>query len=460
MPHRTAANSASSCAPRDRAPLPDLRRLSRDELRAYTLEGWRDTEWLFSSIVRESAFYESPDPLRRPLIFYLGHTAAFFVNKLRAAGLVAPGRGVDPELDQLLAVGVDPARASELNDGSLWPTLARVQRYRSEAWERVEEALEHIPLELPITDASPAWALLMAAEHERIHFETSSVLIRQSAVRNLARPEAFQDADTHFERERGGWVSVPRGITQLGKPKSSPTFGWDNEYGALEVDVPGFEVMKDLVTNADYRAFIDAGGYEREELWSTAGWAWRVQHDVKAPRFWRPGETLRYRGMFEERAMPWRWPVEVNAFEANAYARFVRGAEDCAVSLPSEAQWSRMLDLVPSSRQDAAGWSHQLQLRSGSPAPVGYADAGKGRAIHDVRGNVWQWLSDDFYPLPGFKPHRLYEDFSKPYFDPEHAMLRGGSWATTGAGATHEYRLWFRREFYQHAGFRLVRPRR
>ena len=74
-----------------------------------------------------------------------------------------------------------------------------------------------------------------------------------------------------------------------------------------------------------------------------------------------------------------------------------------------------------------------------------------------MRGNVWQWLSDDFHPLPGFRTHRLYEDFSTPYFDRDHTMLRGGAWATTGTGGSIHYRLWFRRHFYQHAGFRLVR---
>jgi formylglycine-generating enzyme required for sulfatase activity len=69
---------------------------------------------------------------------------------------------------------------------------------------------------------------------------------------------------------------------------------------------------------------------------------------------------------------------------------------------------------------------------------------------------VWQWLSDDFQPLPGFRTHRLYEDFSKPWFGEHHKMLLGGSWASTGATASQFYRLWFRPGFLQHAGFRMA----
>jgi formylglycine-generating enzyme required for sulfatase activity len=77
--------------------------------------------------------------------------------------------------------------------------------------------------------------------------------------------------------------------------------------------------------------------------------------------------------------------------------------------------------------------------------------------ICDPVGNVWQWIEDDFNPLPGFSPDPLYMDFSQPYFGSRHKMLLGGSWATTGTAASLDYRLWFRPNFYQHAGFRLIK---
>ena len=88
---------------------------------------------------------------------------------------------------------------------------------------------------------------------------------------------------------------------------------------------------------------------------------------------------------------------------------------------------------------------------------MGSAGGISSSGIRDPYGNVWQWLANDFRPLPGFKTHKLYDDFSAPYFDDQHAMMLGGAWASTGTGASKFYRLWFRRNFYQHAGFRPVR---
>lgn len=96
-----------------------------------------------------------------------------------------------------------------------------------------------------------------------------------------------------------------------------------------------------------------------------------------------------------------------------------------------------------------------LGFKFGSPTPVNFYPPGKN-GLHDVFGNVWCWLSDDFYPLPGFEAHPWYEDFSSPFFDRYHGMLRGGSWASTGTSASKFYRLWFRRHFLQHAGFRVA----
>ena len=81
----------------------------------------------------------------------------------------------------------------------------------------------------------------------------------------------------------------------------------------------------------------------------------------------------------------------------------------------------------------------------------------KGNAPYDIIGNVWEILADDFTPLQNFKEHPFYKDFSIPFFDKEHGMMAGGSWASTGNSASRYYRLWFRRDFVQHAGFRLVK---
>ena len=72
-------------------------------------------------------------------------------------------------------------------------------------------------------------------------------------------------------------------------------------------------------------------------------------------------------------------------------------------------------------------------------------------------GNVWEWSESSFDGKPGFYTHDLYMDFSTPCFDGKHNMMLGGSWASTGNETSVYARYAFRRHFFQHAGFRLVR---
>ena len=245
------------------------------------------------------------------------------------------------------------------------------------------------------------------------------------------------------------------GTVSLGKPPSDPVFGWDNEYGSLTKEVHSFEVCKHLVTNEEYLEFVLSGSYMNREFWSEDGWEWRTRVGSEHPKFWVPeGDTFSYRAMFDEIPMPMDWPAEVNAHEAQAYCKW-KGE---GWRLMSEAEFA----ILTREEQDPlTSGKYNLHFRFGSCTPVGYCQGETDEnSCADLWGNVWDWLSDDFYPLPGFKIHYLYEDFSEIYMDAEHGMLLGGSWATAGAGASRYYRLWFRRYFYQHAGFRLARDGR
>ncbi len=94
-----------------------------------------------------------------------------------------------------------------------------------------------------------------------------------------------------------------------------------------------------------------------------------------------------------------------------------------------------------------------LNLRWGSESPVDLQEDGQ---ICDLFGNAWQWCEDHFNPLPGFRVHRYYDDFSSPCYDGQHQMILGGSFASTGDEATAWARFHFRPHFFQHAGFRLA----
>ena len=159
--------------------------------------------------------------------------------------------------------------------------------------------------------------------------------------------------------------------------------------------------------------------------------------------------------MFDEIAMPFDFPVEVNHHEAIAYCRW-KGNN---TRLMTEAEYHLATygtGLSSSKAEDNSGFN--LNLKFASPSPVGYLDSAKSPSgLYDLRGNVWEWLSDRLTPLNGYQPHYLYENYSAPYFDNKHNMMAGGSWITSGTEAYPYYRNWFRPNFYQHAGFRIAR---
>jgi 5-histidylcysteine sulfoxide synthase len=438
---------------RIKSTVPVKTKTTKTELLAYFENSWELYNCLFSSIKAEDSYYIAPDPLRHPLIFYWGHTAAFYLNKLIMAGLLK--EGINPHYEELFAKGVDPNLPEELKKDFKWPEVSAVNQYRDQVFKIVKQLILEQEEEIDINDQQPLWALLMGIEHDRIHFETSSVLIRQLDEKLLERPEGWEYAPTLGEAAPNEFINLKGGIVKIGKPKESDLYGWDNEYGSRKVEVLPFKASKNLISNQEYLEFFNSGAYNDQKYWTKEGWDWKERVDCKHPKFWVPtANGFKYRAMFDLLEMPLDWPVEVNAHEAWAYCHW-KGE---GYRLMSEAEFNLIAHQALGSKDCVFSDCYNLNMRYGSPSPVGYMEDGQHHfGFNDLFGNVWDWLKDDFYPLKGYETHYLYEDFSEPYFDSEHSMLAGPSWATTGTGASKYYRLWFRRHFYQHAGFRLAK---
>ncbi|NBW96927.1 MAG: SAM-dependent methyltransferase, partial [Planctomycetia bacterium] len=156
----------------------------RAEIRRYFHQTCELYERLFALIRDDESYYERHEPLRHPLIFYFGHPAVFYVNKL-IAGRLIPAR-IDPRLESMLAVGVDEMSWDDLNAAHYdWPSVRAVREYRAEMRQLVDDFIGTMPLEVPIRQDAPAWLILMGIEHERIHLETSSVIMRQMPLAEL-----------------------------------------------------------------------------------------------------------------------------------------------------------------------------------------------------------------------------------------------------------------------------------
>jgi 5-histidylcysteine sulfoxide synthase/putative 4-mercaptohistidine N1-methyltranferase len=428
----------------------------RDEIRRYFQTTWGLYGNLFSVMASDEAYLTQADPLRHPLIFYLGHTAVFFINKLILAKIIS--ERVNPRFESIFAIGVDEMSWDDMDDQNYdWPTVAEVWQYRDQVRAVIEKVIDDLPLTLPVTWDDPFWVILMGTEHERIHLETSSVLMRQLPL-DLVKPHP----DWPLCPESGtapanGMLDVAGGGVVLGKAANHTLFGWDNEYGHLEKEVASFRASRFLVSNGEFREFVAAGGYRTEKWWTPEGWAWRNYRSAEHPQFWVPagqGE-FRLRCFVEEIPMPWDWPVEVNQLEAKAFCNWKTDTSGRRVRLPTEEEWYRLLDVTGIKDQpEWAGTPGNLNLAFyASSCPVGqHVTAGFG----DVVGNVWQWTETPISGLPGFRVHPLYDDFSTPTFDGRHNLIKGGSWISTGNEATRDARYAFRRHFYQHAGFRYI----
>ncbi len=420
----------------------------RAEIKAYFNQTFDLYEKLFEVIGDEKAYFQRADRLRHPLIFYFGHTATFFVNKLRVAKII--NHRVCSKMEAQLAIGVDEMSWDDLDEQNYdWPSVVEVQAYRDKVRTLVNGLIDELALEIPIKWQDPFWIILMGIEHERIHLETSSVLIRQLPVKYLQANDDWEIYDEDNEFVQNKLLQIEDGTVKQGKSQPSQTYGWDNEYGLKITDVAAFKASKYLVSNKEFLEFVEDEGYKIEKWWTKEGWDWLQFKQASFPTFWiKNNDGFNYRAMTQEIAMPWSWPVEVNYLEAKAFCNWLSAKTGKKIRLPTEPEYLRIYD------ENIVGDGANINLEvAASSTPV---DEYKQGDFYDVIGNVWQWTESAIDGLKGFKVHPAYDDFSVPTFDGKHNLIKGGSWISTGNEVLRDARYAFRRHFFQHAGFRYV----
>ncbi|AFI83730.1 5-histidylcysteine sulfoxide synthase [Methylophaga nitratireducenticrescens] len=426
----------------------------RNELAAYFNANFERYESLFDNLKSEEGYYQKSIPLRHPLIFYFGHTATFFVNKLLLAGLLT--QRINPRFESMFAVGVDEMSWDDLNDDHYdWPSVAEVKAYRQQVKKAVNQLIQKAPLQLPINWENPWWAIMMGIEHEQIHLETSSVLIRQQQLQWVQPHSAWPACDTSGSAPENTVLPVDAGQVKLGKSFDDEYYGWDNEYGQHQAEVPAFQAAKYLVSNQEFLAFVEAGGYQQSHYWQQEGLQWREFTQAEYPTFWlKTDQGWQLRLMAEVVPMRWDWPAEVNYHEAKAFCAWKTEQTGETVRLPTEDEWYRLVDVAGIEELDENTTPANIHLdHFASSCPVNHFAQGD---FYDVRGNVWQWTETPIYPFDGSQVHRLYDDFTTPTYDGKHNLIKGGSWISCGNESRLSSRYAFRRHFFQHAGFRYV----
>jgi len=427
----------------------------RKEIRAYFHNTFNIFEKIFDVLKSDEVFYKKSEITRHPMIFYFGHTATFFVNKLINMKIIK--ERINPQFESIFAVGVDEMEWDDLESGHYrWPKVDDVRAYRVKVRELVDELITTLPLTLPIAQDSAMWIILMGIEHERIHIETSLVLHRQMPIEFVKEVEEFNICTHSSSDPKNEMIAIKGGDVVLGKESSHNLYGWDNEYGEYRESVSDFSVSKYLVSNGEFMEFVKEGGYENDEFWDEEGRKFLAISGAKYPPFWIKDESgFKYRTLAKIIDMPLDWPVDVNALEAEAFCRYKSQKDGVKYSLPSEAEYRLIyeyakLEDIPDFHESRANLNFYHYFSS---CPVNEFSF---NGIYDVVGNVWQWSRTPIFGFDGFKVHPAYDDFSTPTFDNRHALILGSSWASSGNLIMKHSRYAFRKHFYQNAGFRYV----
>ncbi|MDN3518967.1 selenoneine synthase SenA [Aquisalimonas lutea] len=262
-----------------------------------------------------------------------------------------------------------------------------------------------------------------------------------------------------------GDVRVPGGAHLLGSDDSVP-FRFDNEKQPHTVEVAPFVIARAPVTNAEFAAFVEDGGYRRAELWSEEGWRWCRERGQEAPLYWRRGEDGWEIRWFD------RWvPLQphhpvcfVSLHEAEAYCRWA------GRRLPTEAEWEVAASRVPAADGNALVPGKRLYPWGDTPPSpslvnmdghrlgcvdvAAFPEGESAMGCRQMLGNVWEWTASLFKPYPGFEAD-LYKDYSAPWFEEGRHVLRGGAWATRSRLVHNGHRNYFtpdRNDIF--AGFR------
>jgi iron(II)-dependent oxidoreductase len=309
-----------------------------------------------------------------------------------------------------------------------------------------------------------AYFVQLALFHEQMHAEAFTYT-RQTLC--YPRPRLGIAALTagDVENELSGDAYIPGGRFVLG---ASPDdyFVFDNEQQPHEVEVKPFSISKTAVTNGEFAAFVEDGGYTRRDLWSDEGWSWRLNAGAEQPVYWQRESSGRWlRRDFDE------WVnledrvavIHVNWYEANAYCRWA------GRRLPAESEWEMAASCEPSSdgqsisdRKRRYPWGDEsptadranLDWRAMGCIEVDALPEGDSAfGCRQMIGNAWEWTSTSFGGYPGFLAGP-YKEYSEPWFG-DHKVLRGGCWATRSSLIRNAYRNFYtpdRRDVW--AGFR------
>ena len=348
------------------------------------------------------------------------------------------------------------------------PTVKATVAYRNHVDEQMLSFLEK-------TSDPTIWSLVrLGLEHEMQHqellvYDIKHLLCDQFEVAMSAKPQSVVRVEGMAEIEGGlMWLGyAERGSSRGSSPtvkegQSGDEFAFDNEKPEHQVFMKDFAIDKAPVSNGDFLAFIQNGGYKNFRWWFSEGWETVNREHWHAPLYWEihDGQWL-IRDFDGLRPVSERLdePVcHVSFFEASAYAKWL------GKRLPTEAEWEKAACYDSNGVKHLFPWGEQIPraeqgnlFENGhwSPAPVGsYPQGVNPYGCHQLIGDVWEWTTSDYVPYPGFKSE--FDEYNDKWFVNQ-KVLRGGSFATPQLHIRSTYRNFFHaHERWMTSGFRCA----
>lgn len=372
-----------------------------------------------------------------PTKWHLAHTSWFFETFLLKPYLPTY-REFDPHFSYLFnsyynAVG---DRHCRQNRGLLSrPTVQDVYAYRAHVDRGMHDLLQKAHADLmPVLE--------IGLHHEQQHQELMITDIKHVFWVNPLRPAYVpMPASTDSEPPQATWVSVDGGLYDIGH--QGIAFAFDNEGPRHRTYVATFKLASRLITNREFKDFINDGGYRRPELWLSAGWATVQAEQWSAPLYW-----IENQGQWQNHTLSGLRPVfdhepvcHVSFFEADAYARWADAR------LPTEAEW----EIASSNLNPSEG--PFVESKAFHPPPVKSAGG-----LQQMFGVVWQWTASPYSAYPGYRPAPGALGEYNGKFMCNQFVLRGGSVATSRTHIRRTYRNFFPPDVrWQFSGIRLAK---